>query len=226
MFCPVCGYEYREGFTICSDCQVDLVLELPRKDAGGRIGDGDAFALVWSGADARVHADVCEALEREHIPARTLQEQDHLVYASYSPPFQVYVPAEFAAKAQEILGASDSPDKSMEQLAESGALELPAEPEDTREERATDYTRSRRPNIDPESAIAPIWSGDNADIAAMIEASLRENAIFFRTESAAAVEGQSSAAAGSKEIATIFVLPEDEARAGQIVDEIVDAAAP
>ena len=30
MFCPNCGAEYREGFTHCSDCDVDLVFELPK----------------------------------------------------------------------------------------------------------------------------------------------------------------------------------------------------
>ena len=32
MFCPVCGAEYREGFTRCSDCDVDLVEKLPDKE--------------------------------------------------------------------------------------------------------------------------------------------------------------------------------------------------
>jgi hypothetical protein len=29
MFCPDCGVEYREGFTRCADCNVDLVEEPP-----------------------------------------------------------------------------------------------------------------------------------------------------------------------------------------------------
>ena len=29
MFCPVCGSEYRKGFTECNDCQIPLVDTLP-----------------------------------------------------------------------------------------------------------------------------------------------------------------------------------------------------
>jgi len=29
MHCPKCGYEYREGFTMCTDCGVELVIETP-----------------------------------------------------------------------------------------------------------------------------------------------------------------------------------------------------
>lgn len=37
MFCPNCGYEYREGFTMCSDCNVQLVekSEIKRHSTGG-----------------------------------------------------------------------------------------------------------------------------------------------------------------------------------------------
>jgi len=36
MYCPSCGAEYREGFTRCYDCDVDLVSEPPKRvaDAG------------------------------------------------------------------------------------------------------------------------------------------------------------------------------------------------
>ena len=31
-FCPKCGYEYKPGFTMCSDCGVELVDELPKNN--------------------------------------------------------------------------------------------------------------------------------------------------------------------------------------------------
>ena len=31
MYCPTCRYEYREGFYVCSDCNLDLVIKLEEK---------------------------------------------------------------------------------------------------------------------------------------------------------------------------------------------------
>jgi len=31
MYCPTCRYEYREGFYVCSDCNLDLVVKLEEK---------------------------------------------------------------------------------------------------------------------------------------------------------------------------------------------------
>lgn len=31
MFCPQCRYEFKEGITVCPDCRVPLLVELPSK---------------------------------------------------------------------------------------------------------------------------------------------------------------------------------------------------
>ena len=50
MFCPNCKAEYREGFTHCSDCDVDLVPELSKKSTGMHIelDTDDAFVSLFS----------------------------------------------------------------------------------------------------------------------------------------------------------------------------------
>jgi len=41
MFCPKCGAEYRAGFTHCSDCDVDLVEELPQEISINKDNEGE-----------------------------------------------------------------------------------------------------------------------------------------------------------------------------------------
>ena len=44
MFCPKCKAEYREGFTMCADCKILLVYELPsEKEEAENYPDGEQF---------------------------------------------------------------------------------------------------------------------------------------------------------------------------------------
>jgi hypothetical protein len=45
MFCPECRVEYRPGFTRCSDCDVDLVHEIPERDTRVRKRKRDSATM-------------------------------------------------------------------------------------------------------------------------------------------------------------------------------------
>jgi hypothetical protein len=249
MYCPVCGAEYREGFTVCSDCQVALVPDPPRDPSAHPFTDdnsGDtSFVLVWSGSDARKHAEVCEALDRQKIPARTLGSEDHLFNVTRRPAFEVYVPAGLLSPAREALHPADPAEAGSEELSdseellESGILEIPGEEgpphqnDDEDDDANDDEERDNPLNFDPQDATVEVWSGQDADMAAMITSSLRENHIPYRpdpdvsdpdTSDPDIAEPQS--APDETPVTRLFVFPEYTKRAKAIVREIVDAVPP
>src|SRR2546428_6483776 len=122
MFCPQCKAEYRQGFTRCADCDVDLVYTLPATESdSAKISqaaspvesDEDPFCSFWKGDDARIHAELCSVLDDADIPHKTVRRQDHLFNLSNYPAFQVGVPfsmyerAEMAVKEAYELDPSD-----------------------------------------------------------------------------------------------------------------------
>jgi hypothetical protein len=75
MFCPVCESEYREGFTKCSDCGVDLVKQL--------VDDSEAKEPLWAGQDASVRSAICDKLDAAKIP-----HEDDFVESQFMPAFR------------------------------------------------------------------------------------------------------------------------------------------
>lgn len=246
MYCPLCAAEYRPGFTVCSDCQVALVPDPPRAGSANAsiedTSDEKSFALIWSGNDSRLHAEICEALDRRKIPARTLGSEDHLFNLATRPAFEVYVPADLVNSAREAIKQIAAIEEIAEP-SESGLLEIPAE--DSPLNYGADEYEERRDfrNLDPQDATVEIWSGQNRELAAMIASSLRENHIPCRPDPDLSdpdatelpdIEGSDLAdpdgAEKSPSDATLakrlFVFPEDEKVAKEIVREIVNAAPP
>lgn len=79
MFCPQCRVEYRPGFTHCTDCDVDLVYELPRQERADaepeeeislryEIMDGEEFRPLADFRYSTFCADACIVLKDAGIP--------------------------------------------------------------------------------------------------------------------------------------------------------------
>ena len=65
-FCPNCEAEYREGFTVCPDCNVELVAELTEENKTHDTSEGEPVPLqsFKTGAEAEM---VRELLEQNGI---------------------------------------------------------------------------------------------------------------------------------------------------------------
>jgi hypothetical protein len=92
-YCPKCHSEFREGFTVCSDCGVSLVASLSEEllatpPAGDPAEEWVPLARLTSPQYAEM---VQEALEAKGIPAVVLSSTGHfgqigqMGFASYPP---------------------------------------------------------------------------------------------------------------------------------------------
>src|SRR5260370_32875080 len=123
MYCPLCGAEYRSGFTTCSDCQVTLVPDPPAESSDSASTDTTSFALIWSGGDPRKHAEISEALARRVIPARTLRREDHLFNPTAHAPFEVYVPVDLMTTAREAINEAEPSEDYSKEIPQPDPLE-------------------------------------------------------------------------------------------------------
>ena len=230
MICPVCKAEYRPGFTRCADCDVDLVWETQHAPgptgAPAEPGDPneDPFCSFWKGEDARLHAELCGVLDDAGVPHNTVYRRDHLFNLSNFPAYEIGVPFSLFEKAEVAVKAAYGTDD----IEEIGSQELqklleyrsdrvrklpemltPAEGEDIPGPPAAgDETAWFE-----EDATAKVWETQTSEPSDFLVAALHENGIHCR------VDRDSSTIA-------VYVLPEDESRARELVREVVEGKPP
>ena len=240
MFCPQCKAEYRPGFTHCADCDVDLVWELPKTaiELRGESEPGDPntdpFCSFWKGEDPRIHAELCGVLDEAGIPHNTVFRRDHLFNLKNYPAYEVGVPFSLFERAEnavkEAYGTDDVEDvgsgdlkglltnwvegpralaegpgrtgKLPETLTPPPEEDIPGPPSAG---EGTDWF--------PEDATALVWTAESGEPGDFLLAALHENGIRCRLD-----KGEQGA--------ELYVTPEDEERAREIVREVVEGHPP
>jgi hypothetical protein len=215
LYCPQCGAEYREGYTSCSDCHVFLAHERPRsleQESISQPGDPnlDPFCSFWKGTDARICAELSTVLDEAEIPHKTIHRADHLFLFSNQVPYELGVPASLYEKAELVVKEAFGTD---EETGED-AVPLLAAPETPE----ADLPRPRSLEEGPEEwfeqdATSEVWGGEPSELQEIIEMSLRENDIRTRWQP-------------SQGKPVLFVLPENESRAREIIREILESTPP
>lgn len=219
MVCPNCKAEYREGFSRCSDCDVDLVNDLPRPTEADK---SMALELLWEGNDPREFDEVKSVLERNEVKFKIQDGHSASLFPSFSSNFRVLVQARDVEKARKLLGDFDEESQNATFAGETNDSESEEDVEGpdpqswrllSRIGPATESGEIVPRNWDPERATTEIWRGGNLDMAESVRVSLQENGIGAQFQN----DGAST---------RILVYPSDESRAKEIIREIVEAGLP
>jgi hypothetical protein len=214
MFCPQCKAEYRPGFSRCTDCEVDLV-ERPPESYSSAIAPSQAQTKrVWLSYEQESCVYVCARLSAAGIPFE-ITEGKHQISRDEDRRYEIWVPAEFYDKGKAIaeegcLDFSDSDeDQKIMELPDAGSEVVKHDKrnwgwrlEDASVEVWAEKTEERR------------WYEPVKGLAWMIELSLHENGIGTHTN------------VSQDGFKRIFVRPEDEFQAREIVHEIKSGTPP
>ena len=211
MLCPSCNAKFPHGTVFCSRCHVTLVSDLAEADeVVEKAYPGSALVHLWRGEDAAVHASLLEALKEAGISfyeqplgrGPSARPMDHLHYLGHaSNPrfgFEVAVLSSHLAEAEVIL----------EKLLKEGPVDMALAASDANE---VAKPKGRKPGSGV--ATCEVWTGEDETLAAFLAEALRENQIPVRVES----HGEREA---------IYAPPEEEVRAKEIIQEIVEGFPP
>lgn len=145
-WCPVCKVEYRDGFTKCNECEIELVdkLEVSENEENEwRLLQDDKEAFLVSVKDEFEFNIIESKLGQAGIPVLKKHKETggYLnIYMGMSPfGIDVYVPASLMPIAKGIIEVDESQDVSTEQELYSSATN-----EENIHDLKNDYDRTRR----------------------------------------------------------------------------------
>ena len=99
MFCPQCRSEYREGFTRCADCDVELVPALPTGDAHEALN----LVKVYESGDASVIPLIESLLQSAEIECVVTNKRRQYVTRSQLGFAEFWVREDDAEEARAVL---------------------------------------------------------------------------------------------------------------------------
>ena len=210
---------------------MDLVWELPKTamELRGESEPGDPnedpFCSFWKGEDPRVHVELCGVLDEAGIPHNTVFRRDHLFNLRNYPAYEVGVPFSLFERAEnavkEAYGTENVEDVGAGELK---GLLMERSPYTIRKLPDT-LTPPPEENIPgppsagegtdwyPEDATVMVWSAESGQPCDFLVAALHENGIRCRLDK-------------SELRAELYVMPENEERAQEIVREVVEGHPP
>ena len=100
MYCPQCRSEYREGFTRCADCDVELVPQLPPDDAPH---EGLNLVKVYESGDASVIPLIESLLQSAEIECVVTNKRRQYVTSSQLGFAEFWVREDDAEEARAVL---------------------------------------------------------------------------------------------------------------------------
>jgi len=254
MYCPQCKAEYRPGFTRCADCDVDLVYEPPASasgsgEAGGQVENpDDPFCSFWRGDDPRIHAELCELLNEEGIPHKTVRREDHLFNMNTKSAFEIGIPFSQFEKAEAAIRDAYGTEEEQQDAAlllpygkgygpavrgvfpwrpsakgfVRAAISQKEEPESVAAAAPEEPDAKQSENIstdwDPTN-----WNAEDATIRVWLGEQSYSGEMIEMALRENQIHARFEKAEGRN---AIFVLPECAERAREIVREVVEGAAP
>jgi hypothetical protein len=181
---------------------LDPVTSAPPEEDGGIVS-------IWSGNDPREFAVLKEALDKAGIPFIGPVSTAYFIFPSMRPRMEVGVSAADRERAEKVLAELEPVDEHDDFTPEEAASLAPPESEGAEPDEVADVPIEDPGDWDDQEPASEVWNGDDEEFANTMTACFRENGI----------PSHKFTEAGR---CRLVVRPEQEARAKEIIREVVE----